>query len=96
MGEESRALFQAMLMLFELLMAVFMEKRTTKHSRNSGPCHPRRRTKDESTHQAGAKAKGQGYNKHPLGQHPHGRDRCARPRQRLRDLWRRPPRHPLR
>jgi len=30
MAAESRALFQAMLMLFEVLMAVFMEKRTQK------------------------------------------------------------------
>ena len=36
MGADSRALFQALLMLFELLMAVFMEKRTAKNSRNSG------------------------------------------------------------
>ena len=36
MGADSRALFQALLMLFELLMAVFMEKRTAKSSRNSG------------------------------------------------------------
>ena len=35
MVPESRALFQAMLMLFELLVAVFMEKRTTKTSANS-------------------------------------------------------------
>jgi hypothetical protein len=34
MGDESRTLFQALLMLFELLMAVFMEKHTTKHSHN--------------------------------------------------------------
>ena len=61
MGEESRTLFQAMLMLFELLMAVFMEKHTTKNSRNSSL--PSSQTnKDESTPQAGAKAKGQGYN----------------------------------
>jgi transposase len=33
---ELRALFEALLMLFELLMAVFMEKTTTKTSRNSG------------------------------------------------------------
>ena len=32
MGADSRALFQALLMLFELLMAVFMEKRTAKSS----------------------------------------------------------------
>jgi transposase len=61
MGEESRTLFEAMLMLFEVLLAVFMEKHTTKHSRNSSL--PSSQTnKDESTPQAGAKAKGQGYN----------------------------------
>ena len=31
---ETHALFQALLMLFELLMAVFMEKHTPKSSRN--------------------------------------------------------------
>ncbi|WPL11532.1 IS66 family transposase [Thiorhodovibrio litoralis] len=33
---EVRTLFEALLVLFELLMAVFMEKTTTKTSRNSG------------------------------------------------------------
>ncbi|MEJ2151298.1 MAG: IS66 family transposase, partial [Chloroflexota bacterium] len=61
MSEESRTLFEAMLMLFQVLLAVFMEKHTTKHSRNSSL--PSSQTnKDESTPQAGAKAKGQGYN----------------------------------
>ena len=32
---ESSALFQAMIMLFELLIAVFMEKKTRKNNRNS-------------------------------------------------------------
>jgi transposase len=60
MAEESRTLFQALLMLFELLMAVFMEKHTTKNSRNSSL--PSSQTnQDESTPQSGAKAKGQGY-----------------------------------
>ena len=35
MSAESRALFDALLMLFELLMAVFMEKHTPKSSANS-------------------------------------------------------------
>jgi transposase len=62
MAEESRALFQAMLMLFEVLMAVFMEKHTTKNSRNSSL--PSSQTnKDESTPQSGAKAKGKGDDK---------------------------------
>ena len=57
MGADSRALFQALLMLFELLMAVFMEKRTAKSSRNSG-LPPSQTDKDNSAPQAGAKAKG--------------------------------------
>ena len=62
MAEESRTLFQAMLMLFEVLMAVFMEKHTTKNSRNSSL--PSSQTnKDESTPQSGAKAKGKGDDK---------------------------------
>jgi transposase len=62
MAEESRALFQAMLMLFEVLMAVFMERHTTKNSRNSSL--PSSQTnKDESTPQSGAKAKGKGDDK---------------------------------
>jgi transposase len=66
MAEESRTLFRAMLMLFEVLMAVFMEKRTTKSSRNSSL--PSSQTnKDESTPQSGAKAKGQGYDKGHCG-----------------------------
>ena len=36
MSAESRALFDALLMLFELLMAVFMEKHTPKSPANSG------------------------------------------------------------
>ena len=36
MSPENRALFDALLMLFELLMAVFMEKNTPRNSRNSG------------------------------------------------------------
>ena len=37
MSEDSRTLFQAMLMLFELLMAVFMERRTTKGRNGNEP-----------------------------------------------------------
>ncbi len=36
MSTESRALFEALLMLFQVLMAVFMEKNTPKGSRTSG------------------------------------------------------------
>jgi transposase-like protein len=58
MGADSRALFQALLMLFELLMAVFMEKNTPKNSRNSS-LPPSQTGKDETATQSGAKSKGQ-------------------------------------
>ncbi len=35
MSSESQALFQAMLMLFEVVVAVFMEKTTRKDNKNS-------------------------------------------------------------
>ena len=58
LGAEGRALFQALLMLFELLMAVFMEKRTAKSSRNSSLPSSQTDKDDDSASQAGAKAKG--------------------------------------
>jgi transposase len=45
---EGRALIQALLMLFELLMAVFMEKSTPKNSRNAS-VPPSRTPKDDDT-----------------------------------------------
>lgn len=63
MGEESRALFRAMLTLFELLMAVFMEKRTIKNSRNSGLPPSQTGKDDESAPRSGAKGKGKGHDK---------------------------------
>ena len=57
MSEESRALFQALLMLFEVLMAVFMEKRTPKNSANSSL--PGSQTaSDDTAARLGAKGKG--------------------------------------
>jgi transposase len=64
-SEELRALVQALLMLFELLMAVFMEKHIPKSSRNSG-LPPSQTSKDEQmTSQPGSRAKGrkQGRNR---------------------------------
>ena len=58
MGEEGRALFEAMLMLFELLMAVFMEKATPKGSQNSGL--PSSQTDPDETARARTGAKGKG------------------------------------
>jgi transposase len=64
---ELRALFEALLMLFELLMAVFMEKTTTKTSRNSGlpPSQTGQDGEDPTTPERRTRAKG--------GKHTHNR-----------------------
>jgi hypothetical protein len=57
---ELRALFEALLILFELLMAVFMEKTTTKTSRNSGlPPSQTGQDEDQTSSQRATRAKGQ-------------------------------------
>jgi transposase len=64
-SDESRTLFQALLMLFQVLMAVFMEKRTAKDTQNSSK--PSSQTpKDETavTHPGG---KGKGPAQNDLG-----------------------------
>ena len=58
MGPDSRALFQAMLMLFELLMAVFMEKRTIKNNRNSSKPSSQTSKDETASVQLGGKSKG--------------------------------------
>ena len=61
MTAESRALFKAMLMLFEVLMAVFMDRRTAKRSGNSSL--PSSQTaKDDTATRPGAKGKGKPQN----------------------------------
>ena len=62
MGPESRALVQAMLMLFELLIAVFMERRTTKDSKNSSKPSSQTAKDDTAASHPGAKGKGKGQN----------------------------------
>jgi len=62
MAPESRALFQAMLMLFELLMAVFMEKRTQKDNRNSSKPSSQTPKDDSATGQSGTNGKGKAQN----------------------------------
>jgi hypothetical protein len=58
---EVGTLFQAMIMLFELLIAVFMEKKTQKNSRNSSK--PSSQTgKDETSIQSKTKGKGKEQN----------------------------------
>jgi len=59
--DESRILIQGMITLFEVLIAVFMEKHTPKNNRNSSL--PSSQTaKDETASIAGSKGKGKGYN----------------------------------
>ena len=58
MSPESRALFDALLMLFELLMAVFMEKHTAKSPANSGL--PPSQSPDDATARTRPGAKGKG------------------------------------
>ena len=72
MSAESRALFDALLMLFELLMAVFMEKHTPKSPANSGL--PPSQSPNDATARSrpGAKGKGPSYNA----------ERCANTRTR--------------
>ena len=62
MPAESRALFKAMLMLFEVLMAVFMEKRTPKDSTNSSKPSSQTDKDDSATPQPGSKGKGNRQN----------------------------------
>ena len=56
MSADSRALFDALLMLFELLMAVFMEKHTPKSSANVQPprlSEPQRRHRPHPSRRQG-------------------------------------------
>jgi hypothetical protein len=62
MAAESRALFQALLMLFEVLMAVFMERRTAKDSRNSSLPSSQTAKDDTAAIQPGANGKGKAQN----------------------------------
>lgn len=62
MPVESRALFKALLMLFEVLMAVFMEKRTAKDSRNSSKPSSQIDKDETAVTRAGTRGKGQPQN----------------------------------
>jgi len=55
---EGRALIQALLMLFEVLMAVFMEKSTPKNSRNASVPPSQTPKDDETAAQPGTQSKG--------------------------------------
>ena len=58
MNAESRALFEALLLLFELLLAVFLEKTTPKGTQNSGL--PSSQTGPDETARTRAGARGKG------------------------------------
>lgn len=60
---ETRTLIQALLALFELLVAVFMEKRTPKNSRNSSLPPSRNDKDDETATQPGTHTKGKAEHK---------------------------------
>jgi transposase len=62
MAAESRALFQALLMLFELLMAVFMERRAVKDSRNSSKPSSQTPKDETAASRPGANGKGKAQN----------------------------------
>ena len=62
MSSDSRALFQTMLMLFELLMAVFMERHTTKNSKNSSKPSSQTAKDETAAIQLGSKGKGKVLN----------------------------------
>ena len=59
---QPRALFDALLMLFEVLMAVFMEKHTPKSSANSSLPGSQSPNDDTARTRPGAKGKGPSYN----------------------------------
>ena len=62
MSAETRALVNALLMLFEVLMAIFMEKTTAKGSRNSSIPPSQTSTDETAATRPGGKGKGQEQN----------------------------------
>lgn len=62
MTTESQALFKALLMLFELMLAVFMEKTTRKDNKNSSLPSSQTQKDETSTIQPGSNSKGKAQN----------------------------------
>ena len=81
LGGEGRARVEALLLLFELMLAVFMERRTRKNSQNSSLTSTRT---DKTRRRPGQRAV---RAPHPRRPHPQGRDRHGRSRHHLRPLW---------
>jgi len=61
-SKESRVLFQSMFMLFEVVLAVFMEKTTTKNNKNSSKPSSQTQKDETSTTNKGSKSKGNDQN----------------------------------
>jgi len=60
--KESRVLFQAMLMLFDVVLAVFMEKTTRKNNKNSSKPSSQTQKDETSTTHEGSKSRGDDQN----------------------------------
>ena len=60
--KESRVLFQAMFMLFDVVLAVFMEKTTAKNNKNSSKSSSQTQKDETSTTNKGSKSKGNDQN----------------------------------
>ena len=80
---ESRALVEALLMLLQVLMAVFMEKNTPKNSTNSSKPASQTPKDDTAITRSGTHGKGKVHQESALGQHPHRRERANLPGQLL-------------
>ena len=95
MSAESRALVDALLMLFELLMAVFMEKAHAQEQRQLQPprlSEPQRRHRPHPSRRQG---QGSLIQRRALRQHPHPREHQGAQRRCVPALWRRPHRRRL-
>ena len=74
-GAESRALIEALLMLMQVLLAVFMEKNTPKSSANPSKPSSRSEKDDSALSHPGTHPKGKAYDPSRSASHPHRRDR---------------------
>ena len=80
---ESRALFEALLMLLQVLMVVFMEKNTPKNSTNSSKPASQTPKDDTALSRPGTHGKGKELTESRSCQYPHRRERGGLPGQLL-------------
>ena len=86
MSAEGRALVDALLMLVELMMAVFMEKHTPKSRANSSLPASNSPHDETARTRPGAKGKGPSHKRCALRQHPHPRAHQGAQRRCVRTL----------